>query len=841
MSVIIESIQTYDNINGSSDKTPYMAANTNSIQFVEVQIRFETYLLTKSTSETTLPDYFIQVNPLSRYTGKVQDNRAIYTNKLEGWGEDYKVGDTFTISGTASNNVSGTIIEIYEDGQTLITDQTFTLETFPLGAYVAITTPQTSIEYLFNLIENEEPINYNSKVDGDEQRASISQLVYTDTVTERIATLLGNRSWQFGSITVKGNGTGNGDSSLVSGAIQSFLITHEVIISPLMLFDEWDDIQQGIKPDRFLDGNALKYVFSTSLSQQANNPNDLTTVEEFELLGNTGWFNENLNGKPNNYSFSDLVYKRLDNTINPSLELTTNQTKIEFSVINATDNPFSIGNSKLIFGINFAPSDPSQYRDIPAATTQTMDYNYIFDQVVETLEDGTQVPRQFGTDLQVILDVQSTLVSSSKIDVVANIQMASDVVSRIGANSVQQYMIYVEVADHTLDRSETDKVQLLLDANNYYTDFSDDGMIVMSQTFLTHPYSDIETETNDFPNSFIESDILGINNFYIDKNGRESDEIKLTGITSQIIARKNTGASFVLDSSFRSLSAFPSIEYATYGSITNANFVEPRGFKTPVDDNRANFRLLRNYDSDSAGLFYFRSQFPTYIGWDSYTAVTGVNDEFFDPNEPNDGFNNNWIRYDAASAWSIYYRTIVNATKNGNPFSYESISQIITHDYTAGDEWDTEQIRSFDENDVDITGFGIKYADGKVQANFTYIGAAPNPSISDIVIDFHIYVFQEGTLKSVYTLSSAYDAHPNTYFKSIDNSNRTVVTNPVSNVFRGEALIQGSLLPNKNKFQVSAILYDKRAAVPPPPPAVPKLMEDGTAKIMDGATFKIME
>jgi len=155
-----------------------------------------------------------------------------------------------------------------------------------------------------------------------------------------------------------------------------------------------------------------------------------------------------------------------------------------------------------------------------------------------------------------------------------------------------------------------------------------------------------------------------------------------------------------------------------------------------------------------------------------------------------------WIRYGAPADWTIYYRTTLTALKNGNPLSYQAISPIYTHNYTAGDEWDTEQIKSFDENDVELTGFGIKYADGKLQANFTFIGVTP-PVADDIVIDFHIYVYQEGTFKSLYTMSSAYDAHPDTLFKSIDSSNRVVVTNPSGAIWRGEVLTDSVKRTNK--------------------------------------------
>lgn len=827
--VIIESILSHDYINGPSDKTDFLAANQSSIQFIEVSVRFETFVFARSITATDTSRPFIATNPTNGLIPRTPNAGFILTNHPDGW-LDFNVGDEITIIQPSISNIVETITEILDNGTLLRTTGTFGSAFLAVNSYVAVTTDIQSISYKHALIENFEPVNYLSKVDGSEQIAQLGGLLSTNT-SDQTAVMLGNKSWQFGSIQIKGNNAGLGDHT----GSQGFVITHEILINPLTRFDEWDDTQAGIKPDRLIDSNSLKYVFSAGLSVEENNPNDEAIIEEDELLGNVGWFNENLNGIPTNYSFTTPIYKRADTTVIESIELTTAQQTVEYFIDNTETSPFLDGSTKVIVGHNFAPSDKSQYRDIVAATSQTMEYNFIFDQVVETLgSGGVAVPRQFGTNLQVIKKVDATIVNATRIKVVVTIEMHTDVVSRISANGIRRFMLYSETANHTLGRSTTDKVQLLIDANDYFTDVTDDGMIVMEQSILTHPFSDIVTETEEFVNLFKEADFVGVNNFYIDKATREADEIILTGITNEVIAKKTTGASFILDAKSRNLSAFPQVNYSTDGSISNVNFSEDRGFKTPVDDVRANMKLNRIYASDSAQKYYFRSSLPTRIGWNDYTALSNVNNEFFDSTEPNDGENNDWIRYDLATNWSIVYRTTVNALKNGNPLTYQEDTTVSTFDYLAGDEWDTEQIKSFDENDVELTGFGITYADGKLQANFTFIGAT-TPSLSDLVIDFHLYVYQEGTFKSIYTMSSAYDAHVNTLFKSIDTSNRTVVTDEGAGVFRGEVLTDGIKIAalNKSTFQVSALIYDKRGPSPPVPPAVGILEEDGVTFILE--------
>jgi hypothetical protein len=264
-----------------------------------------------------------------------------------------------------------------------------------------------------------------------------------------------------------------------------------------------------------------------------------------------------------------------------------------------------------------------------------------------------------------------------------------------------------------------------------------------------------------------------------------------------------------------------------------------------VDENRANIKFFRRYAADSGAFKEYRFQFPFIIRWEQFVSLPSANDDMFDPSEPNDGLNQDWIRIDTFTDWNIYFKTSLSVTKNGNPLTYEQESRIWTYDYDLGPEWSGNVLRTYDENNNLLSSGGqpivIRYADGRIEAEFNFVGAT-TPSISDLVIVLKIDVFEEGTFKGTYWLSSAYDAHASTWWKSIDSSNRVVITNPSANKFIGEAKLIGSILPKKPKFKITPRIYDVRAAEPPGPPDVPKLMEDGTPKIMDGSNdFKLME
>ena len=804
MGIIIEDIRTYSPLTGT-DETSFLVDNQSDVVTVEIDFRIENYIMPTSEVSTALPLYYVQLGAQSANTGMIFDDKVIVTNNPEGF-LNFKVGDTFEVVGatTGANDGTGLITEILAPN-IIKTDKTFgTTEQLPTGVgYIAITTPITAVNFKHGIIENTEEVNYLSKVDGSEQVAQIGGLSSSNT-SYQTAELLGNKSWQFGSVQVKGNNQGLGVNAIVS---QAFTIKHETIINPLSLFDQFDDIKNDIKPDWLLDGNSLRYVFAVDASPVVNNPNDITSGTFAEFEGNVGWYGETFNGGATNYSFSNLVYERLDTTVNTALELGTTETKITFTVNNTTDTPFSDTNTKAIFAIHFAPSVESQYRTVASATTKSMEHNYIYDDVISTLGAASGTPKQDGTDLQVIKSLTTTFVSSSEITVDVRIEMATAVANRIAGFSTQQYVMKFSVADHTLTRANSDKVALKLDATNYFIDTTDPTMISIAATFMEHPFSVIGTDDKTIITARTEDDIVGISSFTLDKNTRETDTIILTSATAQIIARKDANTFDVLDGYTTSLSNLELINNDTYGPIPYVDITQDRGFKTPADSLRQNVRLKRRTDLDAAGVFSYELRLPFILRWEDWQARANANSDLFDDTEQSNGLNHQWPRISATSGWNLYYRTVIRATKNGAVQTYTEESIISVVDYENGTEWDTEEIKSFDPNSDPILNgsqYGIlRYQDTTIQGNQTFIGITP-PVIGDLVVVLKANVFEKGNFKEQFTISTAYPAHVNTWFKSI------TLSNPSGDIWRGTADLDKNKIPDELSIRTSCRIYDKR-------------------------------
>lgn len=839
MSIVITGFRVSDRIHGSSDTTPYLADNRNSRPTIEVDFRVENFVLATTNDPDT--GIILEKNPPIEKINTFPSIRHLYTNKTDGFA-NFKVGDELTLVNTFPNPTEvKTIVEIISSNLILVDSDFVSAGIMGATSVAYISDSITSAEYYYGLVDNDGSTSFVSPIDGDIQRGAINNILNTNTAYQ-FAQLKGQKSWQFGSIEVKGDNAGTGGETGVS---QAFTIKHETIISPLMLVDQYDDIKAGIQTDEYIGGNSPKYVFEVRASTELNDPSEILIAESSEILGNVGGFGENLNGGEPLYSLENLQYKRLDDTINSSLELTSNETKIQFDLVNTENSPFSDGNTKFIAGFNYAPADQDQYRNNALANAQTMGYNFLFDDVVSTLGAASGTPEQDGTDQSIIKSLIVTFVDATRVSVEIRIEIAAAALARIAANPTQRFMMYIETANHTLTRANSDKEQILIDANDFYIDNSDPNLFLITQRFLEHPFSDLDTESTEFPDARIVDDLLGFANISFDRNTRESDDIIFTGISGQVIAQKNTGASFILDSRTFGLSNLKIVTDPTYGGVPNPDINSDRGFKTPADDNRANIKFYRRYASDAAGVFEYRFQFPFIIRWEGFVSLPTANDDMFDPTEPNDGLNQDWPRIDTFADWIINYRTSISITKNGNPLTYTTDKRVWTYTYDEGLEWSGNVLRTYDENDNLIASSGspvvIKYADGRVEAEFNFVGAT-TPSISDLVIVLKIDVFEEGTFKGTYWISSAYDAHPSTWWYSVDSSNRVVITNPSANKFIGEAKLSGAKLPKKPRFKITPRIYDIREAEPPGPPDVPKLMEDGTPKLMDGSSdFKLME
>lgn len=829
MAAIVEDIRIKNVALGDTASTDWLFDNIGDVINVEIDFRVEDYLVVNSITRGD-GDRYVYAWPTSLVTGLLDDKSLLWFEQ-DGIIEDWNIGDTIIINGSDYSDGTKTITEIVNGNTIRLTPEFTVREELKIGSIVANNTSIEGIEFSHNLIENDESPNFISKVDGSERKARVTGLSSLDTVTEHDMDQLGNKSYQYGYIKAKGNGKGLAESTTVS---QGFTISQALIVDPLFLSDQIEDIRNGIAPPYFKDGKCLKYVFNIEASKDVTNPNKKKEGVSGEVRGNSGWFNESYNTKKTNYSISDIVYKK-GTTANQSLELTTDETQVEFIINNTIDTPFSNGNTKFVMNFALLPQPETQYRDELSVTKQELKTNYILDRTEGVLGSTTTTPDNLGTDIQVFKEVDFLYVSTSQMKVIATIDMPEEVVARVANLSSMDYVLFISTQDHTKNNrgNNSDKVALTADVGLMFIDTTDPTMIDIDLSFLTHPYSNIETETTTDLNAHKLDDLLGLAKFTLDQNGREDDDIYITSVINQIIIKKGS-QEYELDGDNTSLVGTKRVNGITFID----NLSDDRGFKTPVDENRANIKLSSKTALDAAGIFNYESGFPFIFRWETWEPNDNIPDAFHDATKDNNGLNHNWNRYDNNPDWDIFFKVTVNATKNGSPQTYSEYLQIRSNDYTEGPEWDTENIQSFEVASGDnLSGLIQGYADSRIEGNKTYIGTTL-PSLSDLVIVLLINVYRSGNVKEVYTTSSAYDNHAATFWLSTNGTNRLEIITSGSPVFKGQALLNADLLdPDIEDWKITCRFYDKRADVPFPL-AGAKQMQDDSFKQKTNDAFK---
>jgi len=787
------------------------------------------------------------LNPDSNYTGEIeQDSQLWCSNELAF--ETINVNDEITISNVERDppdaqkppfSITRTVVAVVSN-QLLLLDQPFNI--FPYEnefflnkkSAVFVSTPIQSMEFLNGLIENAEARNYIDKLTGLTRRATVEGLDSTDLVTPHQMIQLGDDSYKYGTLSVRGNGIGLGPTD--PEVSQAFTITHTFNMGPLSLSSQVNNIKSKVSPPWFLDSNCLKYVFEIEASKDLNNPNDVKIgTEEIELRGNSGNTGENLNTGISRYSVSNVVYTRPDASVIDGIELSENETIVTFFLNNTFNNPFSDGNTRLVFNHWVLHTDPDEYRGPqgfadPAnqypARDRFMKENQLFDRIELTLGGtSTSSDNNGGTD-QMIKEVTTVFINSGQIQVIATMKPAFEAVGRITAISNLEYFLSISAANHTLTRAKSDKETAEIDLQPYFVQTTDETMITITNGILLHTGSDVDTDLVQSAvirpgDDFNLVSILALSRVNIPNYPRADAEIKITSVLTEIIGVKGND-SFVLDSESFNLVSSEIRTLDGHTSVPEMDNSKDRGLSSPVDDLRKFFTVKNRHDLDSAGVFYYEVNTPFVMRWEAWAKLDGAPNDFLDPTAPSNhhkGKNHDWQHYFVATGWTMYAKTTVKATKDGVPQEYKLQSQLLVEDYLQGNEWDTETLQGFK---TDATGFegdeilnGIKSGTKGneltlIRAEKTYLDPPHTaPALSDLVMVFLVSVFEEGNFKAAFLISSLYDKTGNNPWIGLNGILKTTKTNN-GLIYRAEVILQEGFFSSGQELRIACRFYDKR-------------------------------
>lgn len=747
---------------------------------------------------------------------------------------DVHVGDTlYWYNVSDATNTTFTVVGKLSDSEIQL-DQDFTATADDYeasGIIFSVMNDITGMKFKFNQKENDDTPDFFSLVTGQEQCFAHPAV---DAASATVLTMIaqGGLEWQMGagSCTVKGisQGVSNGVYT------QKFQIVHTFIVTPFFLADQLTDILQGDAPAYFLDSKCLKYLYRIEALYDINDPNRVQVVEESEVEGNTGWFDENFNGIPTNYEIVSTTYKDASAATISGIELTEDDQTVEIVVRNTADTPFTTS-SKFVLNIISVPETEDEY----LATGKKMDANFLFDRALQTVGAVAVNGDQYGVSgRQIIKTLVATLTSSSEILITATLALDADIVADMLELDNPRFMLWVSTQDAAISStSECDRVSLLIPPTDCYINTTDSTMLGSTTQFLRHPHT---ADADLIPDPFVfpVDELVAVTDFYIDKtNSTATTEIIIKRVTAKIKAKNTvTEEDFTLQSWSRNLASEQIV-----GGLPIFTISEDTGYHIPTTEPRRNIELTRESGLDVGDSYYYRLSFPFMFRWEYWKALAGVDGDFYDQNESNNGFNHFWNRYyDTALNWAVYYEFTILATKDGELQTYTEEIAIENFDFDSNSNWSPNTIKTYDDSDdtelysaTTLKRYVLGYRDTRIEAEFTKVTGTPDTANLHAVIGIEVY--EEGGVLGRRRLSSVHASDGDSWLKSVDTTNKVKIT-VAGQVVKAECLIDYTKIPvTKPIFTIYARLYEINDEI------VAKLTEDGLFKLTEDNDLKILE
>lgn len=392
-------------------------------------IEFEVETLVQAWTGNTLeyaPAAYTNKNVIKLSTGQIQQLYA---------------GDTIRITDPSTANDGNYIIKQKIDYRTfsVYNADGVTMPTFAnassTDATITVIDIVDKVKFNWNFIENEEAVNFLSKVTGSQQEASVGDLDAQDTTS--VAMILeGDKYWQIGDVSIEG-------VSLTDSGVNynsKFKMTGNLWLTPFFLAAQWNDLLDGIAPDYYFNLKALKLVYRIEASYAGRSEQYCQFYEESKVLGDSGWFDERFDNRPTNYFISD--YTITQGTVKTSIPLNTTDTDIEIVVENTEDDPFEEGQT---FVLNFiiAPEIEEEY-NANAVKDNYLAYNFRFDRALNTIGAAAVNGEQFGvSNRQVLKNVEANLDSADQITVTATISLDADLVTYLKTLGNPRYLMWL--------------------------------------------------------------------------------------------------------------------------------------------------------------------------------------------------------------------------------------------------------------------------------------------------------------------------------------------------------------------------------------------------------------
>lgn len=748
------------------------------------------------------------------------------------------VGDTIRIVCSAGffatvNNQKVTVLVKYSNNEILVSNAIVsglpvTNNESNADAILYNLTEIQSLDYQYNFIENGQPNQFNSLTTNQLQWYKADNIDTSSFGTPSILVPQGGLEWQ-----IRSNFVGTSDAYRISydtsNGRQVFRIRHYVVATPLYLASQLIDATNNIAPTYYLNGNCLKYVVKVSGLRSINDPNSLQVVEtNSSILGNSGWFDESFNQGAQDYFIQNIQY--FNNGI-PTTEISSftpyDQT-IEFDITSATgdfavDQRISVGGMKL-------PNNQIEYQN----NGRSLGENFLFADLYPYV-NGLVYTNPYGNDGNFIDSVKADFINANTIHVTIYLVLNANTIAILNESLTPRFCFWTTIANPAFTQVVNSNKQIIWSGVKNFNNVVRPADLNCVQTFKRH-YEDandagITDDITTFKNDecVMESLIYGT----WEEFPSTVDSVYLTKIYQQVVAKRiSDGAEFLLED-FQL-----NVPVIFQGGAPFINYSNNTVFNIPTTEIRKPITVTIVDAVPTPSSAKFKISYPFMIRWEAWVALLGVNSDFFNPSQPNNGQNQDWFHYLNAN-WEIYFRTGYDVVSSVNPYHFDEDILIPINDYATNPAYSVKKVETFTSGGTPLTAGGVNY----IQAGSNTIVRATFTKPTGLLVEeskvvFGIEIYQQGGIGGRVRFSSVWETtFPLTWFVPISGiDDKVVLTQINSTTIKAEAVLDHNALPVGNiTYDIVARIYEVEKT---PDPEFDKTMTDGTFKTTTDGNIK---
>lgn len=780
---------------------------------LDLSTNVNTNFLVGNCSELLKTDITIQVS--WKAESDATDIFSYNTNTLTRSGsgsfitEGFNLGesiDIWEVSGTPSAIVSDRIITFISADTIVFDGASAGLGTLTDGVVYG-KTPLESLFFNYGLIENNETINFISKIDGFTNNEFYADGIGVDTgggvrSTSVIPMLeaIGVNSWKDG-----GNAKVNFNQTLGQSQdfAQEFIVQHTFRLLPYFL-DGWLPNLNTLAPPfpEYQSTNCLKYVSGFEFREDLVNPNNTKTGTSANVQGNTGWFDENFNGLINNYSVTSVnIIDSL--TTNPLSALDfqkTNKVTIEVESVNGS---WTSGKERFSVGVSSLP-DVNSYQQ----NQNTIAENFLFDYAIQ--EEGDPAINGVNNIIK-NFDIIATTGTTATLEFEIEYTNAQQ-----SLLSNQSYIIFVGCNDLTQIGISSDRVMLLADVKSYlFTNDVFDLMFMDEFKFVPHDLSDTDLNLYNDYKGWVED------GFQIQAPFKLNVDLgaSLSSLTLDIVAYNDQSEElFVLQSTIIDLSGA-----VISSGIQQINVNNTNNFKL---DANSDFKKIvcSNTGASTEGIYIvelYESLIGVRFNFEEWIPLLNANTIYFNSAQLNNGLNLLSSNYSTtyslplADAFDLRARLNAQVSDGSSTTNYQFLSnKLESYFYDLDDNDPVHWYGKIETFDVDDNLINLIYDNENVRIKATFnklVGKEAPPDLVDpwgwIRIDI-----QQGSINSPFQLSTINDNLTPSALQPLATETKCKITNLGSSVIL-ECLTDFSNLPSGSILSVSARISDENTAI----------------------------